>query len=305
MARPFAPAPYMDAVKDARNFPQLFAGYLSEWPEVSWDFLQYPWETIEQYGEHLLRVAQAVAAKFPGIDIWDGHRDNNCLLEEVLRSSMRKYAASKGTFARFFERNLRERLRKETARGAQREARRVLQEREAALAGQRRLTQADEVAATCRRWAVRLLDLAAERLDSQTQVYLRMRRNGASTEDIAPALGIPERSVLNRYGGQKLRRRVREQVRKLVLSLPKLHRRLLVRHLLDEVGLSPGVVEELIGIPVVAEDSVPVMEEEALLALLGWSEESAATFRPDGSMSCEPSLRKVGRLPRRTLRASA
>src|SRR5947199_30611 len=84
-----------------------------------------------------------------------------------------------------------------------------------------------------------VLRLAQGRLDPEAHAYLRLRRQGEPVFAIAAALGVSEASLRNRYGGGKLVRRVRAEVRRLVLGLSEWHRRLLARHLLEGAGLSP------------------------------------------------------------------
>ena len=119
------------------------------------------------------------------------------------------------------------------------------------------------------RWSMHLLNAVMAQLDRETRVYLDLRRQGAAVRDIAEALGVGEESLRNKYGGEKLVRRVRREIRWMVLDLTVTQRELLIRHLLAEAGLSTTQVERLLGVPVKAAASAPVVEEEALLELLG------------------------------------
>ena len=73
------------------------------------------------YAARLFRSAQAIANEFPAVDLW-------VCLEPALRHTMMWYVLKKGPFDKFFERNLRELLRKATAKGAESATRRTLRD---------------------------------------------------------------------------------------------------------------------------------------------------------------------------------
>jgi hypothetical protein len=141
------------------------------------------------------------------------------------------------------------------------------------------------------RWAALLLDRACAHLDPVTRTYVAMRRCGERVAAVAAALGLSDRELKNRYGGQKLARKVRAAVRVVVLGLSDSHRRLLARHLLEEADLTSGRVRALLGVAVAVDASVPVLEEAAVLTALGWADvtlpDCSATAAAAGSTSCE------------------
>jgi hypothetical protein len=254
---------YPSYARNARTFAELFRDYSMDWPLPSFvDASLPPWGGDKEYAEHLLGRAKHVASQFPEADLWDEH------LEETLRQSMQAYDPQKGKFDRLFERNLLRRLRRERARNSERAARERAQAKEAAQV--RRPAPVNDAAASYGRWSVYLLDRAYPHLDHATRTYLDLRRTGASVSVIADTLQVPEQSLHNRHGGAKLGRQVRRAVQQVVTALPPDHQALLVRHLLDEAGLSPDQVRELVGPVSVPLTGVPVLEEDDVLAVLGW-----------------------------------
>ena len=194
------------------------------------------------------------------------------VLTPALQHTIKWHDAKKGPFDKLFERNLRERLRKANARNAEEETRRANGERRYAEEARRRRSEHDDQAVAFERWSRYLLDAVTLRLDYQARVYLVMRREGIAVRDIAKALKVNEESLWNKYGGKKLVLRVRREICRMVLDLTDHQRGLLIRHLLEEAGLTIGQVEDLLRVPVQQVSCVPVLEEEAILGSLGWLE---------------------------------
>src|SRR6478752_102513 len=149
---------YLEHTASATTFADLFSEYLFHWPEAFCEVLRSG-PTSKGYADHLLRRAHAVADEFPRVELWD-------VLERALWHSMKWYDARKGTFEKLFEHNLRERLRKATARSLGAATRAARLERLAVVGNTqaRRDADLDGVAAGYERWSVYLLGLAAERL---------------------------------------------------------------------------------------------------------------------------------------------
>jgi hypothetical protein len=248
---------YPPHARGARTFAELYAAYRLTWPAAEAD--------AEADADHLLRLAHKVAAKFPDIELWDP-------LEECLQHTMRHYEPDKGRFDKLFQRNLRELLRKKSARAAEKQAKEKRRERHAVAVHHEALLRraGDAASAAWKRWAGRLLDLVAVRLDEQTRTYLRMRRDEAAVKEIAEVLGVTEKTLWNKFGGNKLAGKIQQEVRLLVLELPAEHRQLLLRHLLEDSGLTQADVERLLGVEVVGDGVGPVLGEESLLEILGW-----------------------------------
>jgi hypothetical protein len=246
---------YPPSSEDARTFEELFKAYLLQQSSIEPNL----------HAERLFRQALAITNEFPGVDLWD-------CLRPALQHTIKWHDAKKGPFDKLFERNLRERLRKASARNAVEETRRAQGERRYAEESRRRRNEHDDQAVAFMRWSRYLLDAVTARLDYQTRVYLDMRREGAAVRDIAEALKVSEESLGNKYGGKKLVRRVRREICRMVLDLTDHQRGLLIRHLLEEAGLTIGQVEHLLRVPVQLVSCVPVLEEEAILGSLGWME---------------------------------
>jgi hypothetical protein len=248
-------SPYPAPARSATTFEDMFQVYAQ-----AYNLGREP----RPYAVRLYRRAQAVAAEFGDLDLWD-------YLEPALRHSSRWYSPGRGPFDRFFETNLREGMRKAAARQAQKAASRARHERSYAEGVALRRAGHDDVAAAYRRWSRYLLSAVSDRLDPQTNLVITMRLQGAGRGDIAKALGVTEKTFSNRFGPAQLTRMVHRQVRRLVLELPDDARALLVGHLLDEVGLAAAQVERLLGVPVGLHAGAPVLGEEAVLEALGWS----------------------------------
>jgi hypothetical protein len=242
----------------------------------------------------LLRVARAVASEFPSVAWWD-------CVDDVLLHTFQAFQPGMAAFATLFERNLRERLKRDAARAAEdaREEREAL----AVYAVIMRHTRKDERAEAYARWSNYLFEQAVARLDWQTREYLRLRLDGTPVKAIAKHLGVTEKTLWNKYGNwdregnQKLAERVRREVRRLVLELPDKHRRLLVRHLRDEAGLSAADVERLLGHALglfAPADRSRVLEEEDLLELLGWDKSVAFRARRPGGFEKTGSISRRG-----------
>ncbi len=112
--------------------------------------------------------------------------------------------------------------------------------------------------------------MVSQYLSHHAVTYHRMQLDGSAVKEIAEHLGLSEKTLWNKYGGDKLDKLIQLKVRELVLNLPAEHRRLLVAHLLEEVGLTRAEVERMLGIAVVGEVGGRVLEEDDLLELLGW-----------------------------------
>ncbi|MCE9566176.1 MAG: hypothetical protein K8U57_29490 [Planctomycetes bacterium] len=225
-----------------------------------------------------------MATEFPNIEVWDH-------LEKALRHSLRWYNPTRGTYDKLFEKTLRERLEKAEARAAITKRRRQNAEAEYAIARTAR-TSPDERSVGFYRWASLLLDRACDRLDHRTHAFLLMRRSGVTVADIALNLGTTEQSLKNQYGGQKVAMKVKHAVRQMVLELTDWQRRLLVRHLLENVELQREQVQALLGVEIDAE-GVPVLPEAWLLKIIGWEKEKTRNLRNvrqlearTGSMYC-------------------
>jgi hypothetical protein len=255
---------YPAYAKEATSFIDLFLAYSLEWPEPTRQWVHDDSFDSRAYAGHLLGIALRVAQEFPRVDLWEH-------VEPVLKHSMNWYDPKKGPFTKLFESTLRERLKKAVARLALATRRRRGYERRGAEEARRRRAERDDVADAYHRWRIYLLDLAMERLDRRTRLYVEMRRVGASVKQTAAALGVTEKTLWNKYGGDKDAEMVGREVRALVLELPPDRRQLLVRHLLDEVGLSKAQVQRLLcGATVADEPAARVLEEPDLLEALGW-----------------------------------
>jgi hypothetical protein len=240
---------YFKHVQSASTFAELYAGYKTIWPHANADT------------DRLLSLAQTIAAEYPDVDFW-------YQLDRCLRHTMGGFDPTKGPFERLFVRNWRERLRKLTLREAKKLAQQRRREREAAKIRAEALRRPDHVESAYTQWSRRLLDLASERLDSQTRTYLEMKRAGIPVKNIASMLGVTAKTLWNKLGGNKLANRVRREVRQLVLELPPQHRQLLERHLLEEAGFTPNDVERLLGVRLMSPCIGPILDEEALLKIL-------------------------------------
>ncbi len=290
MPRKYSAKTFPVIARGSTSFSELFTSYLQLYPAVSRDIKGREGGT---YAESLLRIAGELAKAHPGIDLWGGTvrrldisqedhqglspmeetRRDNCLLEEALRYTMRKYEVGKGTFEYLFARNLKERLRRETARAHRRQKEVAVLEQEAEAAREEQRTTPDATTQAAYRWASRILGRAAYLLDSQTRTYIEMSLEDAADEDIAIKLGIDTKTLNNRFRGERVKARAQTAIRQFVLGMPEHHRSLLWRHLQEEVGLTPESAAKVLACHVTPADSVPVMEEEALLAELGWLEE--------------------------------
>jgi hypothetical protein len=249
--------PYPPSSRSATTFEDLFVAYLAVWPDAAAEAGNKP----RRYAKRLYRHAQAVAGEYADVDFWRW-------LDAALMDSMRWY--SHGPFDCFFEANLRHRLQTAVAKKQQNAVRRARREGRYVKDVARRVGYGD-VAEAYHRWSLYLLDAVSDSLDPHTRLAVTMRRKNASRADIAQALGVSEKTVTNKYGKKQLARRVRTQVRRLVLGLPDDVRALLVSHLIDEVGLSVAEVESLLAGPVTADVVVPVRGEGAVLEALGWT----------------------------------
>ena len=264
------PKPFPDYFSvRARTFSDLFVAYLQQWPQVIAD--AGLGEQQVAYADRLLRLAKKIARvkRFKHIDLWETDQvDGYNHVEYALRYSMAKYKPGLWSFHRLFARNLRERLCREHAREPRRKRRQKRQERRAKAnrAAQRR----HETGNLCQDWSRRLLSLVKDRLDERTRTCLEMRLGGASFKEISEATGVPEKTLFNQYGGQKLTSKVRAEIRAMVMELQTEHLMLLVRHLEEEVGMVSEMVGELLGVSIEADKSVPVLEEEALLERISW-----------------------------------
>lgn len=210
----------------------------------------------------LLDLADIVAADYPTVDLW-AH------IYEVLQHTMRG-CTQDDKFTMLFAHNLRERLRRESARQNERKKRERLAGKchQQLLQAHNPVTPVDE---TYRHWSALLLDQVVDRIDALTRDYLVLRFDGKPVKHIALALGVSEGTLRNRYGSEeKLSRAVMPQVQRLVLDLPAGHRKLLGRHL-DKTGLSPREVKRLFGVALIVDRAVPYLQEQALLATLGWA----------------------------------
>ncbi len=231
-------------------------------------------------GAAVLRLAEEVQKDYPEVDLWDSHRGLYPLLEDVLLHSAQRFDASKGSFLKLFERNLRQRMSRDRARAAQ-----AARKRPDAARARTTGPDGDEAGEAFLRWAVRLYRQALVSLDRPTRVYIALRMAGEPVKDIATVLGVSEKTLSNKYGFgvkgddfSKLAGRVRREVDRLVASLPGQSLALLVRHLLDEADLKPDSVGRLLGVKVegAGYEGVPLLDEATLLEKLGWAEETDA-----------------------------
>ncbi len=256
---------YPEITSPACTFADLFREYLHLWPEAVAETRSR--EHYAQYPFTLFRQAESIAADFPDVDLWE-------VLPGTLMHSLKWYDAKKGTFESLFRNNLREHLRKTAARQAAKAEKTARRERRAAIANlqARRDREHDEVAVAYERWSRHLLNVASERLEPDARLYVQMKRQGATVREIAKAVGLSEKTLWNKFGGPKLAGMVRKAVRQMVLELPVYERRLLDRHLVEEAGLSVDQAQRLLGVPISVDESVPVLEEDALLRKLDWGD---------------------------------
>jgi hypothetical protein len=278
---------YPSYSKQACTFEELLQTYSYDWLELARETIydkSFDWAA---FAGHLLHLAHTIVADYPGVDLWD-------CIEPALRHTMTWYESKKGPFDKLFERNFREQVRKTAARDAQTTARTRRREGHAVFMHteiRRRNAPVNEVAAAYKRWSMYLLDAVTERFDQQTRTYVEMRRDGASVKKIAEALGLAEKTVWNKFGGEKLAHTVQQEVRCLVLGLPDEHRKMLARHLLEEAELTTTQVKRLLGVALLPDPSVRLVEEEPLLTTLGWASGKIQGCREEdtqvGSMYCD------------------
>lgn len=239
----------------------------------------------EADSRRILQAAREVAANYPTVDLWDNPAGVYPILEEVLLHTAQSHDPTKGPFLKLFRRNLQQRLHRDTVRSRQA----TCQERQhrAAYDEERPPTRRDGANNAYWRWAGYLYEEAVARLDAHTQTYIHMRLADRSVKAIAQHLGVPEKTLWNKYGGgprrdnyEKLARRIRKAIGRMVDDLPEAHRQCLVRHLLDEAGLTRGGVEKLLGIPLCGIDfeGIPLLDEADLLGVLGWGENNSENF---------------------------
>ena len=212
-------------------------------------------------------VAIKIAAEHSEVDLWEW-------LPDKLEHTVKHFKPNKWKFTTLFEHNIREMFRRDAARVPKR-----LEKENARLAevGEyRRVHEQTERGAAYSQWMMRLWSMARSRLDATTQRYIELYLKDMKVKDIAAELGLAPNTLSNRYGGRKLRERVRLEVRRLILELPRRHQQLLVRHLRDEVGLSQSYVVELLCIDIAVDRTTPLLEDFALLAILGWDTQPPA-----------------------------
>lgn len=224
------------------------------------------------HASDLRKVVAEVVDKDHQFIVWDNHAGPYPVLDDVLLFTAQAFDASKGSFLRLFKTNLRRRVR----RDRQRMAGDALGEANsrAAYVHERRGGVLDEVEVSYTRWMSYLFEEAVARLDPKTALYIRLRLRGVSVQDIARQLGVCEKTLWNKFGGdiEKQGRRVRRELRKMLTGLPVRHLHLLARHLRDEAGLPQKLVESLLQMPIDGLNlSVPLLDEEAILELLGWT----------------------------------
>lgn len=208
-------------------------------------------------GDYLKKCENKFNREFP-------ESDATKHVPSVLKNTLQHYDPAKGRkFRELFEHNLRRCLRRERSEGTYRRRRRKLFESTSD-------DRAAQTEASYDRWSLCMLNVVLPQLDDELKQYINMRRQNMAVGEIASRLGVPERSLRNRYGGGKLSRLVRQAIAKFVNRMPVEHVRLLTRHLLDEADLSWRDVETLIGMRFPVDKSVPLMEEGQLLAVLGW-----------------------------------
>lgn len=246
--------PYPSIARDSRTFSEIFISYLKAWnkeiPGMESE------ESLTEYGNELSQKAKAIAAQHTEVE------DGDKLIDDVLRHSIRKFDSARGRFEKLFERNLRERFRKEFARGRSKKRKR----RWATLNFLSPSKQnARELEVDYKRWSLRLLNWASVRLDEHTRICLERRRNGVPYKKIADELGTSEQSLLSRYGGIKLPKLVQTEIRRMVSEMPEEHLLLLARHLEEEAGFPRRKVNELLRTAIPARKPVPLLEEKTLL----------------------------------------
>jgi RNA polymerase sigma factor (sigma-70 family) len=237
--------------------------WLAEAPAAA-DFGAY-WAALRRGRQHLptdhtevRAVVQKVASEYPEVDAFE-------FVFEVIWRTVTYFDPRKGGYLPFLEGSLRRRLYKESRRQS-----RAGRQGQAVELDQVRRPGADEVAQAHRRWARRLLDLALERLPVQAQEFFALKRENLKVREIAKALGRNENTLTNKYGGSKLELLIRNEAVAVVRELLPVQFAILVRHLHDEVGLTTPTVERLLGVPVGGLPQVPLLEEDAVLAFIGW-----------------------------------
>jgi hypothetical protein len=124
-----------------------------------------------------------------------------------------------------------------------------------------------------KRWFTRLFERAD--LTRETRTYAVLSQvHGEEAKDIAGRLGVENhKSLLNRYGGQKLAQAVRAGIARTVRSMPREHREALHRHLVERARLTPEEARDLLGGVRVEQGDGECLEEGELLQVLGWEED--------------------------------
>jgi hypothetical protein len=244
-----------DYFQQVRDLVALFHAYSGSWSPAFYSAVCRG-RALDDYAAHLLIQAEIVAEGFPDVDLWDRY------LPETLKTTMKGFDPSEGSFDLLFVRNLRRRLRRDFARAAGKA------QRAARGASQAAVDAGLEVDAF-KEWAVRFTNQAIKRLDAQTRTYLSYHLAKEPVADIAIAMGLKESYLRNRYGGKKLDNLLKRAVRETVEDVPNDHLRLLVRHLHD-AGVRQDRMELLLMMPVRVDLTAPLMDEDPLLDLLGW-----------------------------------
>lgn len=184
-----------------------------------------------KYPRRLFRLAaKVIRDDFPGLD---GDEGRERYTYEVISYTLRRFDPAKGDqnipieerFVSSFRCWLRQRLKKEK-RGRRR--RRC----------KRRPTGADTGPVfEYERWSRLLYEFVVGDLNERARVCLELRMDGRSYADIAHYLGIAPRTLTNSWSDRRLVQLVQEEVRDLVLGWPVEKLRVVVWHLLVEVGL--------------------------------------------------------------------
>jgi hypothetical protein len=252
--------------KDARTFRELCAVYGAFFGLDGLD------------ADRIERLAMRAAADRPEA-LWGGRKNSAFpVLEDVLLYTAQSYDPEKWlSFEKLFEMNLRQRLKRDAARNAQ-DAHR---ERWSIRKHNARLQDdSTEVEVAFKKWTHVLYGEAVARLGPDASYYISLRLAGMKVKAIAKELGVTEKTLRNRFGylgmrggdHRKLTALVREKVNELVKQLPPYHRKVLVRHLLDEAGLPQHPVERLLGMSIegLKGGDILLRDETDVLELLGW-----------------------------------
>jgi RNA polymerase sigma factor (sigma-70 family) len=255
--------------RDATTFVDLFRECTTVWPAVLAD-VQRVGVPAERYAADLHRLARRAAAEPESrkADLWH-------TLNGVLQHCMREYDPAKGGFHPFFERTLRQMLRRDHARSRMNLPYRRPWDPKAEAHWVRRAVLADRdqsKAYRCfDRWAVRLVDRAVPRLDPQAQVFVRMYYQEQRThEEVADVLGLAPSTVRKRFSEDRVAGLLKAAVRKVVLALPAEHLVLLTRHLTEWARLSVPQVRDLLHGVLAVDDTAVVLSEHEMVAALGW-----------------------------------